>query len=293
MNADSGSRSGRTPFQCRGREEPDPSFVPPSVKDHHFDLAASNAKERQLWIDMLSLAISRATFSPPGSEAAFPCSLFFGDAADGESLEASEAPTPNANRPAEFQAYFDTAKAGTVDPLMEFFAMHAAGAAQANSNQKGQRSSSSGPWMPTEILLRHASSTSRNIVDRGMVLSDSVISARIARDGGALSTLYAASGSGIGSAVGSSLGLSRLSARRPQLSRSSAERAVPACLRMPTLRRIPTTWSSPPRLSSQARDRDRHRGCNWTHSTIGIAGSRRCSRRPTGCVPLASLPPPV
>lgn len=185
-----------------------------SVRDHHFELAASNAKERQLWIDMLSLAISRATFSPPGSEAAFPCSLFFGDAQDGESLEASEAPTPNASRPAEFQGYFETAKAGTVDPLMEFLAMHAAGAAQATgTNNRGQRASSSGPWMPTEILLRHASSNSRAIVDRGMVLSDAVISARIARDGGALSTLYAASGSGIGSAVGSSLGLSRLSAK--------------------------------------------------------------------------------
>ncbi|SPO21493.1 uncharacterized protein UTRI_00980_B [Ustilago trichophora] len=184
-----------------------------SVRDHHFELAASNAKERQLWIDMLSLAISRATFTPPGSEAAFPCSLYFGDAADGESLEASEAPTPNASRPSEFQGYFDAAKAGTVDPLMEFLAMHAAGAAQAtSSNQKGHRSSS-GPWMPTEILLRHASPNSRAIVDRGMVLSDSVISARIARDGGSLSTLYAASGSGIGSAVGSSLGLSRLSAK--------------------------------------------------------------------------------
>lgn len=184
-----------------------------SVKDHHFELAASNAKERQLWIDMLSLAILRATFSPPGPEAAFPCSLFFGDAPDGESLEASEAPTPNASRPSEFQGYFDAAKSGTVDPLMEFLAMHAAGAAQAtSSNQKGQRSSS-GPWMPTEILLRHASSNSRAIVDRGMILSDSVISARIARDSGALSTLYAASGSGIGSAVGSSLGLSRLSAK--------------------------------------------------------------------------------
>ncbi|KAI3480128.1 hypothetical protein L1887_57728 [Cichorium endivia] len=185
-----------------------------SVRDHHFELAASNAKERQLWIDMLSLAISRATFSPPGSQAAFPCSLFFGDAPDGESLEASEAPTPNASRPAEFQGYFETAKAGTVDPLMEFLAMHAAGAAQATgTNNRGQRASSSGPWMPTEILLRHASSNSRAIVDRGMVLSDAVISARIARDGGALSTLYAASGSGIGSAVGSSLGLSRLSAK--------------------------------------------------------------------------------
>ncbi|KAJ1019425.1 hypothetical protein NDA16_004542 [Ustilago loliicola] len=184
-----------------------------SVKDHHFELAASNAKERQLWIDMLSLVISRVTFSPPGSEAAFPCSLFFGDAPDGESLEASEAPTPNASRPSEFQGCFDAAKSGAVDPLMEFLAMHAAGAAQAtSSNQKGQRSSS-GPWMPTEILLRHASSNSRAIVDRGMILSDSVISARIARDGGALSTLYAASGSGIGSAVGSSLGLSRLSAK--------------------------------------------------------------------------------
>ncbi|ETS62458.1 hypothetical protein PaG_03078 [Moesziomyces aphidis] len=185
-----------------------------SVRDHHFELAASNAKERQLWIDMLSLAISRATFSPPGSQAAFPCSLYFGDAPDGESLEASEAPTPNASRPAEFQGYFETAKAGTVDPLMEFLAMHAAGAAQATgTNNRGQRASSSGPWMPTEILLRHASSNSRAIVDRGMVLSDAVISARIARDGGALSTLYAASGSGIGSAVGSSLGLSRLSAK--------------------------------------------------------------------------------
>ncbi|SNX82764.1 uncharacterized protein MEPE_01470 [Melanopsichium pennsylvanicum] len=184
-----------------------------SVKDHHFELAASNTKERQLWIDMLSLAISRATFSPPGTEATFPCSLYFGDAADGESLEASEAQTPNASRPSEFQGYFDAAKAGTVDPLMEFLAMHAAGAAQATgSSQKGQRISS-GPWMPTEILLRHASSNSRAIVDRGMVLSDSVISARIARDGGALSTLYAASGSGIGSAVGSSLGLSRLGAK--------------------------------------------------------------------------------
>ena len=184
-----------------------------SVKDHHFELAASNAKERQLWIDLLSLAISRATFSPPGCEAAFPCSLFFGNAADGESLEASEAPTPNASRPAEFQGYFDTAKPAVVDPVMEFLAMHAAGAAQSGgSNQKGQRSSS-GPWMPTEILLRHASSNSRAIVDRGMVLSDSVISARSARDGGALSTLYAASGSSLGSAVGSSLGLSRLSAK--------------------------------------------------------------------------------
>ncbi|KAJ9477368.1 hypothetical protein PHBOTO_000911 [Pseudozyma hubeiensis] len=184
-----------------------------SVKEHHFELAASNTKERQLWIDMLSLAISRATFSPPGSEAAFPCSLYFGDAADGELLEASEAPTPNASRPSEFQGYFDSSKSGTVDPLMEFLAMHAAGAAQAtSSNQKGQRSSS-GPWMPTEILLRHASPNSRAIVDRGMILSDSVISARIARDGGALSTLYAASGSGLGSAVGSSLGLNRLSAK--------------------------------------------------------------------------------
>uniref|UniRef100_V5ELV6 DH domain-containing protein n=2 Tax=Kalmanozyma brasiliensis (strain GHG001) TaxID=1365824 RepID=V5ELV6_KALBG len=184
-----------------------------SVKDHHFELAASNAKERQLWIDLLSLAISRATFSPPGSEAAFPCSLFFGDAADGDMLEASEAPTPNASRPSEFEGYFDAAKSTTVDPLMEFLAMHAAGAAQAStSNQKTQRSSS-GPWMPTEILLRHASPNSRAIVDRGMILSDSVISARIARDGGALSTLYAASGSGIGSAVGSSLGLNRLSAK--------------------------------------------------------------------------------
>ncbi len=184
-----------------------------SVKEHHFELAASNAKERQLWIDLLSLAISRATFSPPGTEAAFPCSLYFGDAADGELLEASEAPTPNASRPSEFQGYFDAARTGAVDPLMEFLAMHAAGAAQAtSSNQKGQRSSS-GPWMPTEILLRHASHNSRAIVDRGMILSDSVISARIARDGGALSTLYAASGSGIGSAVGSSLGLNRLSAK--------------------------------------------------------------------------------
>ncbi|KAJ1033170.1 hypothetical protein NDA13_001168 [Ustilago tritici] len=184
-----------------------------SVKDHHFELAASNAKERQLWIDMLSLAISRATFLPPGSEAAFPCSLLFGDALDGESLEASEAPTPNASRPSEFQGYFDAAKSGTVDPLMEFLAMHAAGAAQATSSSQKSQRSSSGPWMPTEILLRHASSNSRTIVDRGMILSDSVISARIARDGGALSTLYAASGSGIGSAVGSSLGLSRLSAK--------------------------------------------------------------------------------
>ncbi|CBQ70789.1 conserved hypothetical protein [Sporisorium reilianum SRZ2] len=184
-----------------------------SVKEHHFELAASNAKERQLWIDLLSLAISRATFSPPGSEAAFPCSLYFGDAADGELLEASEAPTPNASRPSEFQGYFDAARSSIADPLMEFLAMHAAGAAQAtSSNQKGQRSAS-GPWMPTEILLRHASPNSRAIVDRGMVLSDSVISARIARDGGALSTLYAASGSGLGSAVGSSLGLSRLSAK--------------------------------------------------------------------------------
>ncbi|TKY89444.1 hypothetical protein EX895_001975 [Sporisorium graminicola] len=184
-----------------------------SIKEHHFELAASNAKERQLWIDLLSLAISRATFSPPGSVATFPCSLYFGDAADGESLEASEAPTPNASRPSEFQGYFDAARSSIADPLMEFLAMHAAGAAQTtSSNQKGQRSSS-GPWMPTEILLRHASSNSRAIVDRGMVLSDSVISARIVRDGGALSTLYAASGSGLGSAVGSSLGLSRLSAK--------------------------------------------------------------------------------
>lgn len=184
-----------------------------SVKEHHFELAASNAKERQLWIDVLSLAISRSTFSPPGSEAAFPCSLYFGDATDGELLEASEAPTPNASRPSEFQGYFDSSKSSTADPLMEFLAMHAAGAAQAtSSNQKGQRSSS-GPWMPTEILLRHASPNSRAIVDRGMILSDSVISSRLARDGGALSTLYAASGSGLGSAVGSSLGLSRLSAK--------------------------------------------------------------------------------
>ncbi|PWZ03378.1 hypothetical protein BCV70DRAFT_170063 [Testicularia cyperi] len=188
-----------------------------SFKDHHFELAASNAKERQLWIDMLSLAISRANFSPPGAEASFPSSLFLGDAVDfDDSNDAGEAPTPNASRTNEAGGYFDLtgARDRANDPLIEFLAMHAAGAAQTVvSNHRGQQRANSTTWMPTEIPLRHASPNSRSVVDRGMVLSDSVVAARMSRDSGPLSTLYASAGSGLGSTMGSSLGLSRLSAK--------------------------------------------------------------------------------
>ncbi|KAK0522202.1 hypothetical protein OC842_006534 [Tilletia horrida] len=54
-----------------------------SVRDHHFELVASNARERQLWVEALGDAISKAPFTPPGLEPAFPSSLFLDSAGVG------------------------------------------------------------------------------------------------------------------------------------------------------------------------------------------------------------------
>ncbi|KAE8232268.1 hypothetical protein CF326_g2704 [Tilletia indica] len=55
-----------------------------SVRDHHFELVASNARERQLWVDALGEAISQALVHPPGTEAAFPSSLHMDTIGSGE-----------------------------------------------------------------------------------------------------------------------------------------------------------------------------------------------------------------
>ncbi|PWN50669.1 hypothetical protein IE53DRAFT_368711 [Violaceomyces palustris] len=188
-----------------------------SVKDHHFELVASNARERQLWIAALSSAISQASFSPPGTEAAFPSSLYMGDAFDTDSPSASTATTPSASRAAsEASNYVDGGnvdKKGQVDPLMEFFASHAE-AHHANAfAQKSAKAQSNVGWVPTEILLRHASPSQRAAIDRGMIFSEAVLNARNSKDSGDLSSFWPASTASIGASMGTAMGLGRLSGK--------------------------------------------------------------------------------
>ncbi|KAN0060869.1 hypothetical protein ACQY0O_006603 [Thecaphora frezii] len=191
-----------------------------SVRNHHFEIAASNARERQVWIDALANAISTATVSPPGTEASFPSSLFLGDGSDSDSNSA--AATPNASRGVEATSYWDMVKDTVGDPLMEFFANHAACAtatAASASTAKGNKSvpaaaaAAAASWIPTEILLRHASPSSRSIVDRGMVFSDTVLGARSSKEAGDLSSLWLPHNPTIGSAVGTAIGFNRRSSK--------------------------------------------------------------------------------
>ncbi|EPQ28247.1 uncharacterized protein PFL1_04074 [Pseudozyma flocculosa PF-1] len=242
-----------------------------SVRSHHFELAASNARERQVWIAALSDAISNASVSPPGAESSFPSSLFLGssslgDGSDSDGNPCSAGATPSASRGIGASSYWDVAKETVADPLMEFFAQHAAGsvafaetapplpssvasptstisttataaspsalhgiggtgtggsasvappAATATASSAAAAATTSGTvnWFPTEILLRHASPSSRGIVDRGMVFSDAVLNARHSRDAGDISSLWLPHNQTIGSAVGTAMGFGRLSGK--------------------------------------------------------------------------------
>ncbi|KAE8263517.1 hypothetical protein A4X03_0g1618 [Tilletia caries] len=88
-----------------------------SVRDHHFELVASNARERKLWVDALGETISQALIHPPGTEAAFPSSLHVDSAGTGES---SSRPSSRATQRASFRLsnYAAPAVPGSLDAGM-------------------------------------------------------------------------------------------------------------------------------------------------------------------------------
>lgn len=127
----------------------DSGFLPQSfrlsVRGHHFELIASTAKERELWLSALESALQRgpaATRRLHGMDVPFPCSLP-NDAA------------PSVDEP---------------DPLSQFLLRY------SNEDARGRPSNSA--YTPTEILMRHKSPPRRAAADRGMLFSEACMSAR-------------------------------------------------------------------------------------------------------------------
>lgn len=169
------------------RTEPHESYLRHAfrltVRDHHFEMIASTAKECHLWLSALEELLGRGPAKMRrlnGADVPFPCNLI----SDGAAPETTE------------------------DPLRAFFA-HRTLSPDSQAAGRGRAT----PATPhTEILLRHKSPPRRAAIDRGMLFSDACISARTSVDhDGMLSHTTLVTPSTLGSTVGSKFNLSRLS----------------------------------------------------------------------------------
>lgn len=213
--------------------EEDEGILPHALRltiddDHHFELAASSSRERALWVDALSKAITEASPSIDGNSrglADFPSSLAL------TTLEFGEASLPT-NSP-EILSRKRSEEASGIDPLSDFLAQQSAVASS------------------TEVLVRYASMVQRAAVDRGMIFSETILSARAIthRDGtftpggsltksapstpsGGAPTLTSwqaannAPTSSLGAAVGAAMGLARAAKRSSRQSSTNVFEAA-------------------------------------------------------------------
>ncbi|PWN95898.1 hypothetical protein FA09DRAFT_326505 [Tilletiopsis washingtonensis] len=161
---------------------------------HYFELVASSAREREIWIDHLSRAIVDAPLTANVSTG-FPSSL--GSA----SRLAIDLGDPGAPTPDEYDV---------LDPLSAFFAENAASPT------------------PVDITVRYAPASQRATVDRATVFSDVIYQVRSGSAfgqrtdvDGSLPSWHSATPA-IGAAVGAAMGFARAAARKTVSRRSSA-----------------------------------------------------------------------
>jgi len=215
-----------------------------SVRDHHFELVASNARERQLWITALSDAIVKAPLTPPGTEASFPSSLSFGGNGDHGSRPSSRGTQRASSRMSMHGTGTGSPGAGLASGAggeaveeLDFKAVarmdasprkhrFSTGNGVPGFSTTGRTSNPSSPatastaqfdgaeFSPNEdagedvlqqyfeetaeIQVRRSSPYQRNVIDRAMVFSASVIAARAPRSAHDVS---GAAGSAGGSAL--------------------------------------------------------------------------------------------
>lgn len=181
-----------------------------TVRGHHFEMIASNAKEYELWLNAMLHAIDRASRpARPGKRAdasTLPCSLPFESEADAArhapssaaSTTSSEAKRSSSDSAAEVAGEHEE------DPLGMLFSSYTTSA----SGSDALRAFSPGPQH--EVLLRQKSPPRRAAIDRGMLFSDACISARAMGDS-ERSVRSAVLASPFGNAVGAMISLDRLS----------------------------------------------------------------------------------
>lgn len=126
-----------------------------SIDDHHFELAASSSRERALWASQLSSAIEAAA-SAAERLAGSDTKESSPDPADTKRYPSC---LPASRRPARVHTNL-VAAAAERDPLNVFLAYQSA---NANSS---------------EVLVRYASISQRAAIDRGMIFSEAILSAR-------------------------------------------------------------------------------------------------------------------
>lgn len=109
---------------------------------HHFEMAASSSRERALWVEILASTIEVNSTGPSESASAtpYPSSLYCSQMMPSTSTPASEVEQ--------------------TDPLSQFLTQQSASATSS------------------EVLVRYASLAQRAVVDKGMIFSEAVISAR-------------------------------------------------------------------------------------------------------------------
>ena len=199
-----------------------------TVRGHHFEMIASNAKEYELWLNALLHAIDRASRpGRPGKRAdasTLPCSLPFESEVDAARPPPSSA-TSTASSDAKRSSSDSTTESAAEhedDPLGMLFSSYTTSA----SGNDALRAFSPGPQH--EVLLRQKSPPRRAAIDRGMLFSDACISARAMGDS-ERSVRSAVVASPFGNAVGAMISLDRLSGHETlsvRVPRSSSSDAV-------------------------------------------------------------------
>ncbi|KAK0550012.1 hypothetical protein OC846_003846 [Tilletia horrida] len=187
-----------------------------SVRNHHFELVASNDRERQLWIEALGEAISKASFTPPGAEAAFPSSLFVDTGGSGSRpssrtthrassrLSVHAAPPIPGSRAGEAVEELESMADTQQSPRKNRFSNSHAGGGRISAPPSPSTHSAAkfdahgSPTSPApdpseedelqqfleetaEVQVRRSSPYQRSVIDRAMAFSTSVIAARAPR----------------------------------------------------------------------------------------------------------------
>lgn len=190
--------------------------------EHHFELAASSSRERALWVQALSAAI----VAPSSSTMPLPCNV-----GSDRSYDAST--DYNEVTPRHVVSQSADVARSLSDPLGLFLTQQSAAPGSA------------------EVLVRYASLTQRSVVDKGMIFSDAILSARaithkdgtftpggsLTKSGQAtfnnssapLTSWHAAtssSTSSLGAAVGAAMGLARAAKRSSRQSTTNVFEAA-------------------------------------------------------------------
>lgn len=189
-----------------------------SVRGHHFELAAVNVKEKELWTSSLASAIESAKPTPPDGSASFPNSLSGEDATTSDGADSPGTLVASSSDP--LMAFLASASV-VADPPALSIAITPSVAKVSRPPLATTLSSASGASIPlqtTEVFIRTCTAVQCAALDRNMLISAHCLSVRamsgptrdLSSAGSSTSQWLAAPTPTLGATVGAAIGLSRL-----------------------------------------------------------------------------------